>query len=75
MQLYDSCESFTELSTTLNNYFTTNKYSPLTQPPANGSLVCAKSSQDGAWYRAEVLEAAADACCVKFIDYGNVEIQ
>ena len=74
VQLYDSCESFNELSTVLNNYFSTNKYSPLTQPPANGSLVCAKFSQDGAWYRGEVLEAAADACHVKFIDYGNVEI-
>ena len=70
----DSAGKSDELFTLLSNYFSKNKLQPFSQAPAQGSLVCAKFSQDGAWYRAEVLESSADGCHVRFIDYGNAEL-
>ena len=63
-----------ELFASLSKHFSENKSQPFSQAPAQGSLVCAKFSQDGAWYRAEVLESSADGCRVRFIDYGNAEV-
>ncbi len=34
---------------------------------------CAKSQEDGQWYRASVLDTDADLVTVKFVDYGNIE--
>lgn len=39
--------------------------------PSTGELVCAKFSQDGNWYRAEVTDAAAGKYTVRFVDFGN----
>ncbi|XP_065890672.1 maternal protein tudor-like [Dysidea avara] len=40
-----------------------------------GSYCASKYSEDGAWYRAKVLEAHGDnTLTVKFIDYGNTEV-
>ena len=69
----DSAGKSDELFASLCEYFSKNKLQPLSQVPAHGSLVCAKFSQDGAWYRAEVLESSADSCRVRFIDFGNTE--
>jgi len=39
------------------------------------SYCVAKYSEDGAWYRAKILEANSDeTLTVKFIDYGNIEL-
>ena len=74
IQILDSCDKLSELSSSLNEYFSSNKSPSLSSPPSAGSLVCAMFSQDGAWYRGEVLETSADSCRVRFIDYGNIEI-
>ena len=74
IQTVDNSTAINDLGISLNEYFSTKRSLPLTHSPSVGSLVCAKFSQDGAWYRAEVLETATDYCRVKFIDYGNIEI-
>ncbi len=42
--------------------------------PSVGSLCCANFSEDGLWYRAEVLKHTLSGVEVNFIDYGNTEI-
>ena len=74
VQTANSAGKIDELCTSLFKHFSENKSSPIAQIPTRGSLVCAKFSQDGAWYRAEVLETSADSCRVRFIDFGNVEM-
>ena len=69
----DSAGKNDELCASLGEYFSKNKLLPLSQPPAQGSLVCAKFSQDGAWYRAEILANSAGSCYVRFVDFGNSE--
>ncbi|KAK2183308.1 hypothetical protein NP493_317g02007 [Ridgeia piscesae] len=46
-----------------------------TYTPVTGELICAKFSEDNAWYRAEVIEVKGrnDGARVRFVDYGNVE--
>lgn len=39
-----------------------------------GQLCCAKFSEDGAWYRARVLNDCGDSVSVLFVDYGNTEV-
>ena len=70
----DSAGKSDELFASLCKYFSENKIQPLSRAPALGSLICAKFSQDGAWYRAEVLENFSDSCRVRFVDFGNSEI-
>ncbi len=41
--------------------------------PSVGSLCCANFSQDGLWYRAQVLKHSTSGAEVYFIDYGNTE--
>ncbi|CAD6951454.1 unnamed protein product [Tilletia controversa] len=43
--------------------------------PRAGELVCAKFSQDGAWYRAQVKKTTSSAkkAEVHYLDYGNLE--
>ena len=62
-----------DLSTNLNSHFQTTVLPAIVKPPNKGSLVCAKFSQDGAWYRGEVLETSEGVCRVRFIDYGNTD--
>ena len=74
VQSANCAEEIDELCTSLFTRFTSNKYQPLAHSPGTGSLICAKFSQDGAWYRAEVLESSTDSCRVRFIDFGNTEV-
>lgn len=50
---------------------TTLSETPNLAPCSKGSIIGAKFTDDGAWYRAVVLEKQQDKCLVKFIDYGN----
>lgn len=43
-------------------------------PAHPGSLCCTQYSQDGAWYRAEVMQVQGTKARVRFIDYGNSEV-
>ena len=61
------------LSTDLTTFFETNPSQPLQNSPNKGSVCCAKFSQDGLYYRVEVLESSKSQCDVLFIDYGNRE--
>ena len=74
VQTVENSDALDNLFTSLNNHFSTNKFERLSQPPSVGSLVCAKFSADGAWYRSEVMEISENSCRVKFIDYGNTDV-
>ena len=62
-----------ELTVGIRTHFQSAPPSSLPHPPKEGSLCCAKFYQDGAWYRAEVMEASETGCKVRFIDFGNTE--
>ena len=68
-----SAQALNKLSTSLNSHLQTHPPAPLAQPPAKGSLCCSKFSQDGMWYRAEVVEIFQGGCVVRFIDFGNTD--
>lgn len=62
-----------ELMQSLRAHFESASLPSLSRLPEEGSLCCAKFSQDGAWYRAEVIEVFEMGCKVRFIDFGNVD--
>ena len=62
-----------ELTMGITTHFQSAPPSTLPHPPKEGSLCCAKFYQDGAWYRAEVMEGSETGCKVRFIDFGNTE--
>ena len=69
-----STESLNKLLTGLNTHLQSHPQTvPLSPPPTKGSLCCAKFSQDGCWYRAEVQQNLPRSCVVRFIDFGNMD--
>ena len=68
-----SAQALSELSTGLTSLLQTHPPAPLTQTPDKGSLCCSKFSQDGMWYRAEIIETFPGGCVVRFIDFGNTD--
>ena len=42
--------------------------------PHQSELVCSKYSQDGEWYRAEVLDIYGDEYHLNLIDYGSLDV-
>ncbi|GFR09541.1 tudor domain-containing protein 1 [Trichonephila clavata] len=42
--------------------------------PSVDEIVCSKFSEDGVWYRAQVIGRKGNKCKVHFIDYGNESI-
>ena len=43
------------------------------QNPKVGQPCCSQFSEDGQWYRAEILEIKGNNASVLFVDYGNKE--
>lgn len=48
-------------------------YSRMRSNPPSSKYCVAKSSEDGVWYRAEILHAGEEICYVRFVDFGNCE--
>ena len=40
---------------------------------SNGQACCCKFSEDGSWYRAQVISVSGPDITVRFVDYGNME--
>ena len=62
-----------EMMQSLQSHFKSTPLASVSQLPEEGSLCCAKFSEDGDWYRAEVIEVSEMECKVRYIDFGNVD--
>ena len=72
IQLDQNSEKLESLMQRIGELYSYPRHPPA--PAQLGSLCCAQYSQDGAWYRAKVLQVQGPKAKVRFIDYGNSEV-
>ncbi|XP_045158547.2 uncharacterized protein LOC123524421 isoform X3 [Mercenaria mercenaria] len=73
VQLVDQEEKLNQLMEKISQIYESSADSLKIDTVLQGQAVCAKYSEDEAWYRAEVTQIEGNKVTVLFVDYGNSE--